>query len=170
MGADLTVSNERIAGGEPIADIRIRGSRTLKGIHIPEDQVPLAIDEFPALFIAAACAEGQTVLTGAAELRVKESDRIQVMADGLKTMGIYCTPTDDGIVIEGKGKADDWSTIFSGGEIESHHDHRIAMSFSMAGLRTSGAIKIMGTETVATSFPSFTELSNLAGLAIQVSE
>ena len=170
MGADLTVSNERIAGGEPIADIRIRGSRTLKGIHIPEDQVPLAIDEFPALFIAAACAEGQTVLTGAAELRVKESDRIQVMADGLKTMGIYCTPTDDGIVIEGKGKADDWSTIFSGGEIESHHDHRIAMSFSMAGLRTSGEIKIVGTETVATSFPSFTELSNLAGLAIQVSE
>ena len=170
MGADLTVSNERIAGGEPIADIRIRGSRTLKGIHIPEDQVPLAIDEFPALFIAAACAEGQTVLTGAAELRVKESDRIQVMADGLKTMGIECTPTDDGIIIEGKGKSGDWSPIFRGGEIESHHDHRIAMSFSMAGLRTSGVIKIIGTETVATSFPTFTELSNLAGLAIQVSE
>ena len=85
MGADLTVENERIAGGEPIADIHIKGSRTLKGIHMPEDQVPLAIDEFPALFIAAACAEGQTVLTGAAELRVKESDRIQVMADGLKS-------------------------------------------------------------------------------------
>ena len=82
----MTVENERIAGGEPIADIHIKGSRTLKGIHMPEDQVPLAIDEFPALFIAAACAEGQTVLTGAAELRVKESDRIQVMADGLKIM------------------------------------------------------------------------------------
>ena len=170
MGADLTVENERIAGGEPIADIRIKGSRTLKGIHMPEDQVPLAIDEFPALFIAAACAEGQTILTGAAELRVKESDRIQVMADGLKTMGIDCTPTDDGIIIEGKGKSGDWSTIFTGGEIESHHDHRIAMSFSMAGLRTSGAIKIVGTETVATSFPTFTELANQAGLAIQVSE
>ncbi len=170
MGADLTVENERIAGGEPIADIRIRGSRTLKGIHIPEDQVPLAIDEFPALFIAAACAEGQTILTGAAELRVKESDRIQVMADGLQTMGIDCTPTDDGIIIEGKGKSGDWSAIFTGGEIESHHDHRIAMSFSMAGLRTSGEIKIVGTETVATSFPTFTELTNQAGLAIQVSE
>jgi len=170
MGADLTVENERIAGGEPIADIRIRGTRTLKGIHMPEDQVPLAIDEFPALFIAAACAEGQTILTGAAELRVKESDRIQVMADGLQTMGIDCTPTDDGIIIEGKGKSGDWSAIFTGGEIESHHDHRIAMSFSMAGLRTSGEIKIIGTETVATSFPTFTELANQAGLAIQVSE
>ena len=170
MGADICVENERIAGGEPIADIRIQGTRTLKGIHIPEDQVPLAIDEFPALFIAAACAEGQTVLTGAAELRVKESDRIQVMADGLKTMGIDCTPTEDGIIIEGKGKAGEWGAIFTGGEIESHHDHRIAMSFSMAGLRTSGEIKIVGTETVATSFPTFTQLANTAGLAIQVTE
>ena len=170
MGADLTVENERIAGGEPIADIRIRGTRTLKGIHMPEDQVPLAIDEFPALFIAAACAEGQTILTGAAELRVKESDRIQVMADGLKIMGIDCTPTDDGIIIEGQGKTGEWGAIFTGGEIESHHDHRIAMSFSMAGLRTSGEIKIVGTETVATSFPTFTALANQAGLAIQVSE
>ncbi|WP_180132043.1 bifunctional prephenate dehydrogenase/3-phosphoshikimate 1-carboxyvinyltransferase [Acinetobacter sp. YH12057] len=170
MGADLTVENERIAGGEPIADIRIRGSRTLKGIHIPEDQVPLAIDEFPALFIAAACAEGQTILTGAAELRVKESDRIQVMADGLKIMGIDCTPTEDGIIIEGQGKAGEWGAIFTGGQIESHHDHRIAMSFSMAGLRTSGEINIVGTETVATSFPTFTELATQAGLMIVVSE
>ena len=170
MGADLTVENERIAGGEPIADIRIRGTRTLKGIHMPEDQVPLAIDEFPALFIAAACAEGQTVLTGAAELRVKESDRIQVMADGLKTMGIDCTPTDDGIIIEGKGKSGEWGAIFTGGEIESHHDHRIAMSFSMAGLRNSEEIKIVGTETVATSFPTFTQLASQAGLNIQVTE
>ena len=96
------------AGGEPIADIHIVGSY-IKGIHMPEDQVPLAIDEFPALFIAAACAEGQTVLTGAAELRVKESDRIQVMADGLKVMGIDCTPTDDGIIIE--GKASNWRLV-----------------------------------------------------------
>ena len=170
MGADITVQNERIAGGEPIADIRIQGSRSLKGIHMPEDQVPLAIDEFPALFIAAACAEGQTILTGAAELRVKESDRIQVMADGLKIMGIDCTPTDDGIIIEGKGQTGEWGEIFTGGEIQSHHDHRIAMSFSMAGLRTAGEIKIVGTETVATSFPTFTELANQAGLAIEVSE
>ena len=170
MGADLTVENERIAGGEPIADIRIRGTRTLKGIHMPEDQVPLAIDEFPSLFIAAACAEGQTILTGAAELRVKESDRIQVMADGLKIMGIECAPTEDGIIIEGKAQSGEWGAIFTGGEIESHHDHRIAMSFSMAGLRTSGEIKIVGTETVATSFPTFTQLANQAGLNIQVTE
>src|SRR5690606_20956693 len=145
MGADIAVDTERIAGGEPIADIRIRGTRTLKGSHIPEDQLPLAIDAFPALFIAAACAEGRTILTGAAELRVKESDRIQVMADGLQTMGIDCTPTEDGIIIEGKGKSGEWSAIFEGGEIESHHDHRIAMSFSIAGLRNSGVIKIVGT-------------------------
>ncbi len=170
MGANILVENERIAGGEPIADIRIQGTTTLKGIHIPEDQVPLAIDEFPALFIAAACAEGQTVLTGAAELRVKESDRIQVMADGLRIMGIECTPTEDGIIIEGKGKAGDWSPIFTGGQIESHHDHRIAMSFSIAGLRTSGEITIVGTETVATSFPTFTELTEKAGFSIQVIE
>ncbi len=168
MGADIQVLNDRIAGGEPVADIRIQGSRTLKGIHIPEDQVPLAIDEFPALFIAAACAEGQTVLTGAAELRVKESDRIQVMADGLQLMGIDCTPTADGIIIEGQGKSGDWSAIFKGGVIESHHDHRIAMSFSIAGLRSKGEIKIVGTETVATSFPTFTELANKAGLSIVV--
>lgn len=170
MGADLSVENERIAGGEPIADIRIRGTRTLKGIHMPEDQVPLAIDEFPALFVAAACAEGQTVLTGAAELRVKESDRIQVMADGLKLLGIDCTPTEDGIVIEGKGKSGDWSPIFTGGQIESHHDHRIAMSFSMAGIRCAQPITILGTETVATSFPTFTELAIQAGVKLEVND
>lgn len=167
MGADITVSNEKMAGGEPVADIRIRAN-TLKGIHIPEDQVPLAIDEFPAIFVAAACAEGQTILTGAAELRVKESDRIQVMADGLKTLGIDCTPTADGIIIEGKGKQGEWSAIFGGGEIESHHDHRIAMSFAMAGLRASQQITIHGTETVATSFPNFTQLAKQSGLAIDV--
>lgn len=170
MGADITLSNEKMAGGEPIADIRIRASQ-LKGIHIPEDQVPLAIDEFPAIFIAAACATGQTVLTGAAELRVKESDRIQVMADGLKTLGIDCTPTEDGIIIQGKGVDgidNEWQPVFSGGEIESHHDHRIAMSFAMAGLRATENIIISGTETVATSFPNFTQLAQQAGLQLKV--
>lgn len=167
MGADISLSNEKMAGGEPVADIRIRAN-TLKGIHIPQDQVPLAIDEFPAIFIAAACAEGQTVLTGAAELRVKESDRIQVMADGLKTMGIDCTPTLDGIIIEGKGKANEWQPVFGGGVIESHHDHRIAMSFAIAGLRASQPITIHGTETVATSFPNFTQLAKQSGLQLEV--
>lgn len=107
-------------------------------------------------------------MTGAAELRVKESDRIQVMADGLKTLGIDCTPTPDGIIIEGKGKQNEWSAIFGGGEIESHHDHRIAMSFAMAGLRAAQQITIHGTETVATSFPNFTQLAKQSGLAIDV--
>ncbi len=100
MGAELELINEREVGGEPVADIRVRGSR-LKGIRIPEEQVPLAIDEFPALFVAAACAEGETLLTGARELRVKESDRIQVMADGLIALGIDARPTEDGMVIQG---------------------------------------------------------------------
>lgn len=168
MGADISLSNQKMAGGEPVADIRIRAN-TLKGIHIPEDQVPLAIDEFPAIFIAAACAVGRTVLTGAAELRVKESDRIQVMADGLKTLGIDCTPTADGIVIEGKGMAGDWSPVFGSGQIESHHDHRIAMSFAIAGLRATDQIVIAGTETVATSFPNFVQLAKQAGLKLEAS-
>src|SRR5690606_32010208 len=94
MGADITLSNEREVGGEPVADIRVRYA-LLKGIEIPEDQVPLAIDEFPVLFIAAACAEGRTVLRGAEELRVKVSYRMQVMADGLQRLGIKAEPTPD---------------------------------------------------------------------------
>ncbi|AXI02346.1 bifunctional prephenate dehydrogenase/3-phosphoshikimate 1-carboxyvinyltransferase [Aquirhabdus parva] len=164
MGANISLENQAMAGGEPVADIRIQAG-TLKGIHIPEDQVPLAIDEFPALFIAAACAEGRTVLTGAAELRVKESDRIQVMADGLRILGVDCTPTEDGMIIEGKGSQ---GAVFGSGTIESHHDHRIAMSFAIAGLRASGVITINGTETVATSFPNFTVLAQQAGLTIGV--
>jgi 3-phosphoshikimate 1-carboxyvinyltransferase len=158
MGADITLSNEKTTGGEPVADIRVRYA-PLKGIHIPEDQVPLAIDEFPALFIAAACAEGTTVLTGAEELRVKESDRIQAMADGLKILGIDALPTEDGIVITGG--------LIGSGEIESHHDHRIAMSFAIAGLRAGGSIQINETANVATSFPDFVELANQAGLVVE---
>ena len=168
MGANISLENQAMAGGEPVADIRIQAS-VLKGIHIPEDQVPLAIDEFPAIFIAAACAEGQTILTGAAELRVKESDRIQVMADGLIALGINCTPTSDGMIIEGKGQAGEFPAVFGSAVIECHHDHRIAMSFAMAALRSSGTIQINGTETVATSFPNFVSLSQAAGLKLTVS-
>lgn len=157
MGAHITVSNERITGGEPVADIRVQYA-PLKGITIPEDQVPLAIDEFPAIFIAAACAEGRTVLTGAEELRVKESDRIQVMATGLTELGIEAIATDDGIVIEG-------GTIGSG-EIDSHGDHRIAMSFAMAGLQAGGTIVIKDCANVATSFPNFVDLATQAGLTL----
>lgn len=162
MGADLTVSNRREVGGEPVADIRVCHA-PLRGIDIPADQVPLAIDEFPALFIAAACAEGTTVLSGAEELRVKESDRIQVMADGLATLGVDARPTPDGIVIQGRGTG----AVFGGGTIYSHHDHRIAMSFSVAALRASAPIVIEGCDNVATSFPDFVGLAQRAGLRIE---
>jgi len=160
MGADLVLENERMVGGEPVADIRVRSSK-LKGIQIPEDQVPLAIDEFPALFIAAACAEGTTVLTGAEELRVKESDRIQVMADGLKVLGIKHKVNPDGIEIQG-GQ-------MNGGQIDSHGDHRIAMSFSVAGIRAKKPIEILDCKNVATSFPNFVELANAVGMSIETS-
>jgi len=161
MGADITLSNEREVGGEPVADIRVRSAQ-LHGINIPEDQVPLAIDEFPVLFVAAACAEGETVLTGAKELRVKESDRIQVMADGLKILGVDAQPTEDGMVIQGGGAG----SQLGSGQVESHDDHRIAMAFSMAALRASGPIVINNCANVNTSFPSFVELAQGAGLKI----
>jgi len=161
MGGDLELLNQREVGGEPVADIRVRHAQ-LRGIHIPEDQVPLAIDEFPVLFVAAACAEGETVLTGAEELRVKESDRIQVMADGLKTCGVDATPTPDGMVIRGGA--------IGGGTVDSHGDHRIAMSFSVAALRASATITIRDCANVATSFPGFVELAQQVGMYIDVAE
>ena len=157
MGADIQLSNQREVGGEPVADIRVRYA-PLQGIDIPEDQVPLAIDEFPALFVAAACAEGKTVLSGAEELRVKESDRIQAMADGLKILGIDVTPTSDGIVIQGGA--------IGGGEVDSEDDHRIAMSFAVAALRAKDSILIKNCNNVATSFPGFVSLANQVGLKI----
>ncbi len=158
MGAEIEVLNRRDVGGEPVADLRVRAA-PLQGIQIPKELVPLAIDEFPAIFIAAACAEGTTVLTGAEELRVKESDRIQVMADGLAALGIAVEPMQDGIVIRG-GR-------LRGGEVESHGDHRIAMAFAMAGLRAEGEIRIRDCANVNTSFPGFVELAAVAGLAIR---
>jgi 3-phosphoshikimate 1-carboxyvinyltransferase len=155
MGADIEVLNQRSVGGEPVADLRVRSSQ-LKGIAIPEHLVPLAIDEFPVLFVAAACAEGQTTLTGAKELRVKESDRIQVMADGLQILGVDAQPTEDGMVIQGGG--------IGTGVVESHGDHRIAMSFSIAGLRSSGPITINNCANVNTSFPEFKQLATHLGL------
>ena len=159
MGARLTTSNQREIGGELLADIRIQSSE-LKGIHIPESLVPLAIDEFPAVFIAASCAKGETILTGAKELRVKESDRIQVMADGLSILGIENEVLDDGIKIQG-GQFQKPTAM-----IESHHDHRISMSFAVASLRCDYPIEINGVDNVMTSFPNFVELSNSAGLNI----
>lgn len=158
MGGNLELRNERVVGGEPVADIEVRYAE-LTGIDIPQDQVPLAIDEFPVLFIAAACAKGRTVLTGAEELRVKESDRIQVMADGLVALGIKAEATPDGIIIEGGQMA--------GATINSHHDHRIAMAFSVASLRASDTILIQDCDNVATSFPNFVELAQQVGIQIE---
>ena len=157
MGADITLVNEREVGGEPVADIHVKAA-DLKGINIPGALVPLAIDEFPVLFIAAACAKGQTRLTGAEELRVKESDRIQVMADGLLTCGIEAEPQPDGIVIQGGS--------LRGGTVDSHGDHRIAMAFSVAALRSDGSIEIRDCDNVNTSFPNFIEACGGVGMSI----
>ncbi|WP_250462687.1 bifunctional prephenate dehydrogenase/3-phosphoshikimate 1-carboxyvinyltransferase [Microbulbifer litoralis] len=162
MGADIELLNRREVGGEPVADIRVRHA-PLKGIRIPEAQVPLAIDEFPALFVAAACADGETVLTGAEELRVKESDRIQAMADGLEVLGVDAEPTPDGIVIRGTGQG----PAFGGGTVDSLGDHRIAMAFAVASLRARDTIRILHCANVATSFPNFAELATKAGLKLQ---
>ena len=161
MGANIDVLNEREVGGEPVADIRIQSAQ-LKGINIPEYQVPLAIDEFPAIFIAAACAEGTTILTGAEELRVKESDRIQAMVDGLQILGVDAQGTEDGAIIQGFGS----QGSFGGGEIVTHHDHRIAMSFTIASLRGSAPIKVLDCANVATSFPGFVELAQNCGIKV----
>ncbi|WP_132971917.1 3-phosphoshikimate 1-carboxyvinyltransferase [Thiogranum longum] len=158
MGADIEVQNPREVGGEPVADLRVRYA-PLKGIDIPVEQVPLAIDEFPALFVAAACAEGRTVLAGAEELRVKESDRIQVMADGLQALGVDAQATPDGMIIEGGA--------INGGRVDSCGDHRIAMSFAMAALRSRSEIVIDDCDNVNTSFPDFVGLASTAGLSIQ---
>ena len=162
MGADLEVTPEGEAGGEPVGRIRVRAAR-LRGIEIPAGLVPLAIDEFPALFVAAACAEGRTVLSGAEELRVKESDRIQAMAEGLRALGVAAEPRPDGIAIEGVGPGG----RLGGGTVESHGDHRIAMAFAMAALRAEGPVTIRDCTNVATSFPGFETLAREAGLALE---
>jgi 3-phosphoshikimate 1-carboxyvinyltransferase len=161
MGADLRLVNHRSAGAEPVADIEVRPSQ-LKGIRVPEELVPLAIDEFPVFFIAAACADGETLLTGAEELRVKESDRIAVMAEGLRAMGVESEVLHDGIRLHGKPTG----PVFSGGTVDSHGDHRIAMSFSVASLRAAKPIEILDVANVATSFPGFVEIAQQAGINV----
>lgn len=160
MGADIEYLNQRNSGAEPVADIRVR-SAPLRGVDIPEHLVPLAIDELPVTFIAAAVAEGTTRVTGAEELRVKESDRIDSMASGLKTLGVDAQPTPDGMVING-------GTI-GGGTVDTFFDHRIAMSFCVASLRASDAITINDVQHVETSFPGFFDLCAARGMNLQVS-
>ena len=160
MGGNIELLNQRLQAGELIADIKVSSSN-LKGIQIPENLVPLAIDEFPVLFIAASCAEGETVLTGAKELRVKESDRIQVMADGLTSLGIENHVLEDGIrILGGEFTKQDSS-------IKSHHDHRISMAFAIASVRSKFDIEVEGVDNVKTSFPNFVELANSIGMSIK---
>ncbi len=159
MGAEIELTNPRSFGAEPVADLRVRG-RALKGIAIDKALVASAIDEFPAVFIAAACASGETLVTGAEELRVKESDRIQSMCDGLAAVGIAAEARPDGARITGG--------CMRGGTVDSKGDHRVAMSFAMAALRAEQPITILDCANVNTSFPRFAELAKSAGLKIEV--
>jgi len=159
MGADVRVHERSGGGAEPTADIAVRASQ-LQGIHVPEALVPLAIDEFPVLFIAAACAKGETLVTGAEELRVKESDRLAVMAEGLSRLGIVTELLPDGIRIQGGQR-------FAAGHIDSHGDNRIAMAFAVASLYSDGDILIDDVENVATSFPDFLQVAAAAGLNVR---
>lgn len=162
MGAEVNLLNPRQLGAEPVADIKVRGS-ALRGIEITVQDVPLAIDEFPALLLAAATAQGVTTLRGAAELRVKESDRLAVMAEGLRALGVPVRLFPDGMQLEGV-------TQFRGGEIDSHGDHRIAMAFALAGLRAAGPIHIRDCRNVDTSFPGFADTARTAGLDLHIEE
>jgi 3-phosphoshikimate 1-carboxyvinyltransferase len=161
MGADIEVLRMGASGAEPVADLKVRKS-ALEGVAVPESLVPIAIDELPILFIAAACARGETLVTGAQELRVKESDRIAAMSAGLCALGVAHEVLPDGMRIHGRPQG----AAFGGGEIDSHGDHRVAMSFAVASLRASAPIRIRDVANVATSFPGFSDLACRAGLDI----
>jgi 3-phosphoshikimate 1-carboxyvinyltransferase len=161
MGATIAVENAHSSGAEPVGDLRVEPS-ALKGIEVPQALVPLAIDELPILFIAAACAEGETLITGAEELRVKESDRIAAMSAGLRTLGVAHEVLADGLRIQGRPEG----YAFGGGAIDSCGDHRVAMSFGVASLRAAAALRIGDVANVATSFPGFVGLAQGVGLAI----
>jgi len=158
MGARIEVMNAYTSGGEPIADLVVHPS-DLRGIEVPRELVPLAIDEFPVLFVAAACARGETLVTGAEELRVKESDRIAVMADGLRALGAVVDVLPDGMRIQGGA--------LQGGSVDSRGDHRVAMAFAVASLRAAAPIHIDDTANVSTSFPGFVAYARRAGLALE---
>ncbi len=162
MGADIRVADERRQGGEPLADLEVHPGN-LRGIAIEPEWVPLAIDEFPALLIAAACAEGVTELRGASELRIKETDRLEAMAQVLRTLGVDVEPLPDGIIVEGLGA----DGRFSGGHVRSRGDHRIAMAAAIAALRSDGDIIIDDCECVATSWPGFAAVLSRAGVLIE---
>lgn len=159
MGANIQEENARVQAGEPVADLRVKFA-VLSGIEVPETLVPDMIDEFPALFVAAALAKGETRISGAAELRVKESDRIAVMSEALRKLGARITETPDGAIIQGGN--------LHGGQTDSHGDHRIAMSLAIAGQLASGMVLINDCDNVATSFPDFMGLSKSVGFGLNL--
>ena len=159
MGADIVEHPAGEQGGEPVSDLVVRHA-PLRGIEVPEEHVADMIDEFPVLFVAAACAQGTTVVRGAAELRVKESDRIATMAAGLRTLGASIDERPDGAVIQGDAH-------LGGGAVQSHGDHRIAMSFAVAAQLAQGEVRIGDVANVATSFPGFDTLAVGAGFGLR---
>ena len=161
MGADIEVMNASEQGGEAVADLRVRSS-SLKAIDVPPEWVPGMIDEFPVLMIAASLADGVTRVRGAAELRVKESDRISVMADGLHKLGVNVDEYDDGFDIHGQ-----LGFRFNGGQVDGHGDHRCAMSYLVAGLVSTASIKVSGCEAIATSYPAFIDDMRCLGAGVQ---
>jgi len=162
MGAHIEIRHSRLGGGEPAADITVKGGR-LRGIDITPELVTLAIDDIPAVLIAAACAEGTTRVHGAAELRVKESDRLQAMQAGLATLGVSVDAVPDGINVSG-------TAHLKGGDIQSFGDHRIAMAFAMASLRAEGPVTVRDCANVDTSFPGFVQMAKAVGLQITVQQ
>jgi len=162
MGADIRFSNPRFSGAEPVADLSVRGG-TLHGTDIGAELVALAIDDIPAVLVAAAAARGVTRVRGAAELRVKESDRLQAMQVGLTALGVPVELSQDGISVTGVER-------FRGGEVQSHADHRIAMAFALAALRAEAPLTILDCANVDTSFPGFVAMAAGAGLGIAAAE
>lgn len=162
MGGDIELLDVRDEGGEPVADLHVRASR-LRGVENDPADVPSMVDEFPVAFVAAALAEGRSVFRGLEELRVKESDRIAVMAQGLRAIGARVEETEDGLVIDGTGG----EPLAGGGPIATHLDHRIAMSFAVAGLASRNGVTIDDMRPVETSFPGFVPLLNRIGAGVE---
>ena len=162
MGGDLRLENSRDEDGEPVADVVVRAAK-LRGVDVPAGRVPSMIDEFPVLAVCAAHAEGTTRMTGLSELRVKESDRLAAMAQGLSACGVALEETEDTLTIFGDGKAP-----AGGAEIDSDLDHRIAMAFLVLGMASRDAVRVAQAETIATSFPGFADMMN--GLGANMSE
>jgi 3-phosphoshikimate 1-carboxyvinyltransferase len=160
MGGDITFDNTREDAGEPVADIRICASR-LRGVEVPAERAPSMIDEYPILAVAAACAEGTTVMHGLAELRVKESDRLTAICDGLRRIGAEVREAGDTLIVEGRGAA-----LAGGGPVATHYDHRIAMAFLVAGLACTGPVRVDDGRAIATSFPGFDALMRNLGADI----